>query len=330
MRNIWSRSVGQQLAALACLMLSGTVAAEPEGGWGPHYQNCLPEYFEEDFGDMTPPEDAVSGQFEKTDENNLLMWVKELTIWRVPCGNNPDFPATMVKVETIERGPADDSDFGNFDSLTAGRFRIIQEGIDSEPNSFASCSNISSCGKSFVEVYHGPEVRLIPRARNSDVDLGDAFSVKIEKTEGTLAVPGSDSESSPRQISLKGALSGSWYDPDRSGEGLVLEFGASGQRTMVTIYWFTYLDNRQYWLIGTEEYDAGDSSVTVDLYEVSANGFGDDFDPETVEQRYFGSMSLEFSSCLSGVATWESDIGLGEGDFQLERITGGLHGVTCE
>lgn len=311
------------------LLLFASAPAAPDGGWGPHYQQCLPQYFDGDFSEMNPPADAHSASFEKYDDNNLLMWVKELTFWRVPCMNDPTYPATFVRVETVERGPADDSG-GFWDSLSRERLRIIQDSLDSEPRSFASCSNISACGLSYVEVFDGPEIRLIPRARNSAVDLARTFTVHIEGTEGTLSVPGSEPEDDTSGIPLQGALSGSWYDPDRSGEGLVLEFGESDQGPVMTVYWFTYLDERQYWLIGSQPYTPGDTSLTLDLLEVTASGFGDEFDPDTVEQEYFGSMSIEFSSCSRAVASWESAIGLGEGEFQLRRLTGGLHGIECD
>ncbi|MEE4303064.1 MAG: hypothetical protein V2J19_02835 [Wenzhouxiangella sp.] len=316
------------LLCLVGLALSSCLWAQPNNGWGPHYQQCLPQFFDADFGSMTIPGDAVSSTFSKYDDNDLLVWTKELTVWRKACSNDSAYPATFVKVETIERGPADDS-MGFWDSLSAENLRVLQGGINSEPHSFASCSNVSACAKSWVEVFEGPEIRLIPRTRSGGVSLANAFTMKIEGTDGSLSVPDMESGELPEEIFLQGSLSGSWFDPDRNGEGLVLEFGESNERLALTVYWFTYLEGRQYWLIGTQSYSSGDTSITVDLLEVSASGFGEAFDPDTVEHRVFGSMSLEFSSCTTGLATWESAIGLGQGEFHLERITGGLHGLDC-
>lgn len=329
MHFVFSRITLNLLTSLLGLALSTCLMAQPDQGWGPHYQQCLPQYFETDFDSMTIPPGAFSETFSKYDDNELLVWTKELTVWRRACSNDAAYPATFVKVETIERGPADDS-MGFWDSLSAETVRILQGGTDTEPRSFASCSNISGCAKTWVEVFDGPETRLIPRARSSSVDLANAFTLRIEGTDGSLSVPDFESGEPPEEVFLHGSLSGSWYDPDRNGEGLVLEFGVSHQNPVLSVYWFTYLEGRQYWLVGNEGYSPGDTSITLDLMEVSASGFGEDFEPDSVEQRMFGSMSLEFTSCATGFATWESAIGLGEGEFHLERVTGSLHGVDCD
>lgn len=318
------------VVAIVFLGLSAAAVAEPSEGWGPHYQQCMPQYFNSNFDSMSPPQDAVSRTFERYDKNKLLIWTKEITVWRRACDNNPRYPAIFFKVETIERGPAFDQYAFLWDDLFTSDVEINQNGTRTQPKAFASCSNVSACSGTWVDVTHGPGIRLVPRARNSNVDLAGAFSIKVEQTDGVLNVPDFETGAIPDGMRLDGTLSGSWYEPARSGQGLVLEFARTTSGRMASVYWFTFLEGRQYWLVGSEPYGNSDSSVTFDLYEVEASGFGDAFDPDTVRHRDFGSMSIEFAGCNEAYASWESSIGLGSGDFHLERIAMGLDDVECE
>jgi hypothetical protein len=130
---------------------------------------------------------------------------------------------------------------------------------------------------------------------------------------------------------LQGALSGSWYDPDRSGEGFVLEFASTSSGAVATAYWFTHREGQPYWLIGSTGYTPGDESITFDLLEVSGANFGPEFDPDDVQAENWGALSIEFDSCTSGFATWEKQDGSLSGEFELSRIAAGLaNGVSCE
>lgn len=129
---------------------------------------------------------------------------------------------------------------------------------------------------------------------------------------------------------LQGALSGSWFQPDRSGEGFVFAFEENASGPIATIYWFTHIDGRQYWLIGTRAYSEGDTAITFELQEVDGTGFGDNFDPDELDSEYWGEISVEFTSCTEGVAAWEADGDLGSGSYDLRRISPGLDRSDCD
>lgn len=133
----------------------------------------------------------------------------------------------------------------------------------------------------------------------------------------------------PDNVDLQGGLSGSWFDPARSGEGFALEFGENINGPVATIYWFTHREKEPYWLIGTAQYQGGQTEITFDLLEVSGTGFGANFDSDEIELHEAGILSLEFRSCQSGFAAWETNDGE-TGTFELERITAGLHRVDCQ
>lgn len=134
----------------------------------------------------------------------------------------------------------------------------------------------------------------------------------------------------PGPPELQGALSGSWFEPARSGEGFVLEFAVTNSGPVATIYWFTHFDDRQFWLIGTEPYAEGDTSISFELLEVSGTGFGANFDPDEVVVDAWGTLDLSFEDCTNATANWESAFGLGTGTFDLTRIAQTLDGVACE
>jgi len=142
----------------------------------------------------------------------------------------------------------------------------------------------------------------------------------------------------PQVPEILGALSGSWFDPTRNGEGFVLDFSKNLSGPVATVYWFTHRNGKPYWLIGTTEYDSDEfyasGLLKFDLFEVSGTGFGDEFDANELRQTLRGSISFLFNGCDHAVASWEAE---NSSDFfesptlayDLERITLGLDGVPC-
>lgn len=142
-----------------------------------------------------------------------------------------------------------------------------------------------------------------------------------------------------RLTDVQGSLSGSWYDPNRDGEGFVFEFGKTASSTIATVYWFTHKDGQPFWLIGAREYDPElfdeVGLLEFDLLEVSGTGFGTEFVPDDIAQTPKGSIGFVFEDCDRVLATYsppQNDAGLGTEsiEYQLERITLGLTGVPCQ
>lgn len=137
----------------------------------------------------------------------------------------------------------------------------------------------------------------------------------------------------------RGSLSGSWYDPSRNGEGFIFEFGSNPGGPAATVFWFTHLDGGPYWLIGSLEFEPRifDQSGLLEftMLEVSGTSFGDDFEPDELDQLQRGTLSFVFDSCNRAFATWAPDqaserLGNDTIEYQLQRITLGLDGVACE
>jgi len=89
-----------------------------------------------------------------------------------------------------------------------------------------------------------------------------------------------------------------WFDPERDGEGLVLEI-LSSERAL--LYWFTYDEQgEQRWLLSTGEIETGDGgtrAVFSELLVTSGGKFGSAFDPDDVELEVVGSATMEFFGC---------------------------------
>lgn len=132
----------------------------------------------------------------------------------------------------------------------------------------------------------------------TDEDLGDPFTVEA----GT---------------------SSAWFDPERNGEGFVLEI-IPGNRAVM--YWFTYdEEGEQDWYIAVGEI-RGNRAVFPQLLHVSGGIFGPGFDPEQVTETVVGSASFTWDGCDAGVMKWQ--IGVQRGRMNLDRLSR-VMGIDC-
>lgn len=127
---------------------------------------------------------------------------------------------------------------------------------------------------------------------------------------------------------IRSGHSGHWYDPNRSGEGWVLEV-LDGQRA--GLYWYTYDEQgRQRWMIalGSIEEDAGGEYLDFPSLLVTRGGrFGPGFDPAQVQREHVGSAQLRFDNCDRGEFAFEA---FGQSmRIPVSRIAH-VMGTTCE
>ncbi|NEZ04508.1 hypothetical protein G4Y73_10145 [Wenzhouxiangella sp. XN201] len=99
------------------------------------------------------------------------------------------------------------------------------------------------------------------------------------------------------EFSVTSGLSAHWFNPDRSGEGLVLEILSDDA---ALLYWFTYdEEGNQRWLIDVGEI-SGDEIIFPELTVTRGGRFGPNFDPNEVEYEVVGEAILSFSDCDHG------------------------------
>jgi hypothetical protein len=124
---------------------------------------------------------------------------------------------------------------------------------------------------------------------------------------------------------ITGGFTGSWYDPDTSGQGFSLQILPNGD---AVAYWFTYdVNGNQAWFIGNDKIEG--NRLEMDMLRPTGASFGPDFDSDDIEFQSFGTVSLTFENCNEGEVTWVSDDPLfSNGTLQIERLSKSA-GVSC-
>lgn len=116
-------------------------------------------------------------------------------------------------------------------------------------------------------------------------------------------------------------ISGTWFDPERNGEGFVVEVSPQGQGV---VYWFTYRGDgseHQAWMTGLGDFD-GQSLHIEELLMPIGGVWGEDFDPSQIEFRHWGSLSIDFIDDTQAEVSWESVLGeFGSGGYPLQRLS---------
>lgn len=134
------------------------------------------------------------------------------------------------------------------------------------------------------------------------------------------------------------SLSGAWFDPDRNGEGFILEVLASGQ---ANIYWFTYQPDdsgQQAWMTGTGNWHPAPPGMPIigaplpdrpmirlefdTLYQPVGTRHGEDFDPDDITRLDWGSLRIDFMMDGSGQVQFDSNFQeFGEGEFPIQQLS---------
>ena len=112
---------------------------------------------------------------------------------------------------------------------------------------------------------------------------------------------------------------GSWYDPQQSGQGVNLEV-LGGQ---LVAYWFVFDDaGNPQTIYGVGPISGNQATVT------GARSLGGKFPPNFVEadvkQTAWGQLNFTFDSCHAGTMTWTTSVagfGSGSGSMSLTRLT---------
>jgi len=124
-------------------------------------------------------------------------------------------------------------------------------------------------------------------------------------------------------FSITSGMSAHWYNPERTGEGLVLEI--LGDETAL-VYWFTYdEDGNQRWMLDVGDI-AGDRIVFDGLLIAHGGRFGD-FNPDDVVLEVVGQAELQFHDCDHGLFTY-SAFGQSE-SIEMSRLTQTM-GAGCQ
>ena len=121
--------------------------------------------------------------------------------------------------------------------------------------------------------------------------------------------------------SIDACLSGTYYNPDQSGHGVMLEVLGENADSMA-ITWFTYNDNKQFWLLAT----GAVSGTQANLSAIYTNGsdFPPMFDSEINETVEWGSFNLSKVDNDNIQLDWNPNsehADFGSGSINLQRLT---------
>lgn len=141
-------------------------------------------------------------------------------------------------------------------------------------------------------------------------------------------------------LPISGYMTGNWYDPNHSGEGIQVEVGelqASGSTfpRYITIAWYTFDSTGvPYWLFGTGFFNAGDKTATVQLGYSSGGSFAGSGSVAGAPQLW-GTFNVQFADCNTMQFSYQSTTGLpagvptGSGTKTWQRLSQ-MNGLTCQ
>lgn len=116
--------------------------------------------------------------------------------------------------------------------------------------------------------------------------------------------------------------SGAWFNPDRNGEGIVLQYLADGRALAI---WFTYpaegVAGEQAWLLAAEGEVDGNLLRFDSVLRPHGGRFGDAFDAASIEYEAWGSLEIEFSDCEQAVLRWQGPAAWGSGSYPMQRLS---------
>jgi Kelch motif len=120
------------------------------------------------------------------------------------------------------------------------------------------------------------------------------------------------------------AVSGSWFDSNRSGEGLVVQYLPTGGMLVV---WFTYppdgAPGEQAWLISEVGFPNA-NRVQMRVFQPTGGVFGANFNPAQVQNRDWGTLTLTSTGCNSMTLQYSANAasaGFGSGTRTLSRLS---------
>ncbi len=115
---------------------------------------------------------------------------------------------------------------------------------------------------------------------------------------------------------IEPAHSGNWYDPERNGEGFLVEIGEA----VANVFWFTYdAEGNQRFLFGSTKLAENREELELNLYRTSGPVFGPEYDMQDLNIESYGSMTMSFTDCDNAIVEY-SVLGT-QGELELQRLT---------
>lgn len=132
-----------------------------------------------------------------------------------------------------------------------------------------------------------------------------------------------------------GESSGSYYSPERAGEGFNIEIiePEPGQaRRRILVYWYTFKPDgsgEQVWLAGMGEMGAdGGVAADVEMYITTGGEFASTSNPDLVDRERWGTIRIGFGACGQGRVFYQpDDTDWPSGDYLIHRLSPQIEGL---
>ncbi len=197
----------------------------------------------------------------------------------------------------------------------------------------------SACDTVYAQtsLYPASATNLARVSLSSDTVFGDDGGVyELATATGNnadgwttyLEVGVSANATATKAFAISPGISGSWYDAQQSGQGFNFEVLANNQ-ILVFFYTFDTLGNNIF-LVGVGTIDG--ATATVPLSTTTGGFFPPNFDPSKIARNDWGTLTLTFTDCDTGNATWTvsggSVSGFTNGSLPITRVTS-ISSLTC-
>ncbi len=285
---------------------------------------------------------------------SLIVETVTISIWRVACSSSNAatsgyHSATLMRIQRQAQYEGDLNQYPYFPGV-----RIAQNNVNFddtalrdfvrlpvEPNTVISTTYVDD-----PIIYSTTYVlEYLPSSVSDTQNFNSAFNMRFDNFfnggQVFLGVPAY----APTQATypaafqsqpLSGYLSGNYYDPNHSGEGINIEVDelANGSRVLF-FAWFTYDDlGLPYWIYGSNGFNNGDTLVNVPTNYGSNGGFAGAFGAKAPSSAW-GNVGFMFQDCNHVTMQYASLAGLpahtpsGSGVLIWQRLTT-VNGLTCE
>lgn len=159
---------------------------------------------------------------------------------------------------------------------------------------------------------------------SSSATIGSA-NVTVAATSGSL-VHTTSIALSVAPFAITRGITGSWYNPAQSGQGFNVEVLPN---TGFIAFWYVFdAAGHNLWLTGAGAY-SGDTT-TLNMTETTGGAFPPAFDPTRIARSPWGTLTLQFSDCNNGTATWapSDTTNFSGGSMPIKRLTN-VDGLVC-
>ncbi len=157
--------------------------------------------------------------------------------------------------------------------------------------------------------------------RNTGFDPG-----QLSLQQLTRMVPEDDSQANDSN-QVNATHSGSWFNPDQNGHGMVVEILPND---VALIYWYVFDEvGNQIWMLGSGT--SSGTQINVEMNTLSGTMFPPNFESDDLISEYWGSASMTFDDCNNAIFAWQPDSSntrFTAGQMQVQRLTS-LAELTC-